>query len=523
MNIINTKTPLCVVLLLGIILLGNSCKRGLEIQNQPEVVVNEAILKAKVYVESILEEQGSDSFVKKMGFEINWEKAIVDSANNIRVPIYFDLSKLKPKDSKQIAPAKTKDVFELYIKNVRGQTEVSIMQFMSVGGKYYPLRYTLAGQLKTKLKASVFKRDVLSIGGNGNKILSSAFNKKMITESGFMELVQFAYGSSYLAVVIYQCPSLMLFDPITCLCDNEENVSSGVFYPELFMMIIDGSFNYEFVPYTYTFHPSDIEDDPEYPDGPVNNQAGDCAGVVGGSAYNTCCGCIGGTTGISDCSELADPPTLTPTASIAEVSPSAASVSALGTNWGYTEDETVDLTIGASLSDCVWTAVLISARGNYSLQARLILGCSEVGGANSYNYCAQVTDLKALGNAAGQWYMVSAVRAHENVHASRLLPALNNVLSAIVTDVRTLTVPATGQTKAQAVTELMNLAAFQTVKNVARTLWDIDYVNLIQYDHAAGGATDLAEHAIVDPVGTGICNNASTHTPAWPGCASCPY
>ncbi|TKC06958.1 hypothetical protein [Pedobacter frigoris] len=522
MNKINMKALLCVVLLLGTTLLVNSCKRGLEIKDQPQVVLNEAILKAKAHVESILQEQGSDSFVKTMGFEMNWEKAIVDSANHIRVPIYFDLSKLKPKDSKQTAPAKTKDVFELYIKNVRGQTEVSIMQFMSIGGKYYPMRYTLAGQLKTKLKASVFKRDVLSIGGNGDKILSSVFNKKMITESGVMELIQMTYGSNYLAAVIYECPLGTLFDPVACLCDFPENVSSGAIYPELFMMIITASSTYQIVPYTYSFHPSEItDDDPEYPDGPVNNQVGDCAGVTGGNAYNTCCGCIGGSTGISDCSEFSDSPTLTPTASIAEVSPSAAAITMLGGDWGLALDESIDLEIGASLSDCVWKAVLKSAKGNYSVQARLVAGCSEVGGTNSYNYCAQVTDLKALGNAAGLWYMVSAVRAHENVHVTRILPSLNYVLSTIQANVKTLTVPAIGQTKAQAIAQLMSLAAFQAVKNDAETIWRDEYWGTVEADHL--GSCLTAEHNIVDPVGIVICNNASTYTPAWPACTSCPY
>ncbi|TKC06961.1 hypothetical protein [Pedobacter frigoris] len=309
MNIINTKTPLCVVLLLGIILLGNSCKRGLEIQNQPEVVVNETILKAKAHVESILEEQGSDSFVKKMRFEMNWEKAIIDSADNIRVPIYFDLSKLKPKDGKQKAPAEIKAVFELYIKNVSGQTEVSIMQFMNVGGKYYPLRLTLTGELKTKLKASVFKKDVLSIGGNGGKILSSAFNKKMITESGFMELIQMSYGSNYLAVVIRECQMGTWFNPTTCMCDWPENVDSGGFYPEIFMIIIDAASNYQYLPYPFSFHPSSITPDPEYPEGPIGgggNTGGnvDCAGVTGGTAHMADCGCIGGTTGIQNCDQM---------------------------------------------------------------------------------------------------------------------------------------------------------------------------------------------------------------------------
>lgn len=302
------KGLVCFALLFGIALLVNSCKRGLEIQNQPQLIVNQAILKAKAHVESILLKQGSDSFVKKMGFEINWEKAIIDSANNIRVPIYFDLSKLKPKDGKQFTTQKNKNIFELYIKNDKGQTEVSIMQFMNISGKYYPLRFTLTGELKTKLRDSISIQDInmLSKNGNGNKIASMAFDKTMISESGFMELVQMMYGYGYLAVVMYECPFGTFFNPTTCVCDYPENVNSGAFYPELFMMIIDSSNSYQLVPYTFSFHPSSITPDSEYPEEPIGGGSGnvDCAGVAGGTAHMADCGCIGGTTGIQDCSQV---------------------------------------------------------------------------------------------------------------------------------------------------------------------------------------------------------------------------
>lgn len=142
-------------------------------------------------------------------------------------------------------------------------------------------------------------------------------------------------------------------------------------------------------------------------------------------------------------------------------------------------------------------------------------------GTDETNFCAQVSGLKALGGGE-QWYMLSAVNAHENVHIDHLFLALNAILWSTRTAVRTLSVPATGQSKAQAITQLMSLAAFQTIKNNARTLWDANFVSLAGNDHDPGGATDVAEHAIVDPVGIAICNLRSTK-PLWPACASCPY
>ena len=92
---------LCAVLLLGVALLSNSCRRDLEILRPPSLTVNPAILKAKNYVDSVVKQQGPNAFIKKMSFDILWEKAITDSANNIRVPISFNFSQRKSKNGKQ--------------------------------------------------------------------------------------------------------------------------------------------------------------------------------------------------------------------------------------------------------------------------------------------------------------------------------------------------------------------------------------------------------------------------------------
>lgn len=315
------QTLLGITLLLGIAFLGKSCKRDLEIQNQPKLIVNQAISAAKAHVDSIVLQQGNDSFIKKMGFEINWKKAIIDSANNIRVPISFNLIKLM--SGKQITKAKTKDVFELYIKKDKGQTEFSIMQFMYVRGKYYHLRFTLTGEEKTKLAGSIAMQDMklLSKEGKGNKLLSSTPNKTMISESGVMELVNEMYGPNVTGAVMYECMSGTWFDYQNCVCDWPENVPpTGVAYPELFMVVFGGSSpdGYQIVVYPFSFHPSEITDDPEYPDEPIGSgdPVVDCAGVTGGSAHIAECGCIGGTTGIEEC-----PPICTVSAILSPIAP----------------------------------------------------------------------------------------------------------------------------------------------------------------------------------------------------------
>lgn len=117
--------PLCFQFL-GIAILISSCRRDIGVQQDTLSKINPVILKAKHHIDSLIRLQGSDAFVKKMEFIINWNKAITDSAGNIRVPMYFDLNKLKPKDNKQISPPKNSNVFELFIKNDKGQNDVTL-------------------------------------------------------------------------------------------------------------------------------------------------------------------------------------------------------------------------------------------------------------------------------------------------------------------------------------------------------------------------------------------------------------
>ena len=280
MKKLNLRVLLCAVLLLGLALLNNSCKRYSEICSQP-LTTKQDILKAQNYVDSIVLQQGSNAFVKKMGFEILWAKAIVDSANNIRVPIFFNLNKLKLKDGKQTVNSKIKDIFELYIKKDKEQTEVSIMQFMHIKGKYYPLRFTLTGEMKTKLMGGISMQNAEMPKGGGGKVSSLSPNAMMMYESEFVGLIQSMYGPNVMAVVVSECRFGTSFNPETCQCDFTENVTGGGFYPELFMHLINSSGSYELVPYPFSFHPSSIVPDPTHPGGPIGGGGG--SGGSGGS------------------------------------------------------------------------------------------------------------------------------------------------------------------------------------------------------------------------------------------------
>lgn len=172
--------------------------------------------------------------------------------------------------------------------------------------------------------------------------------------------------------------------------------------------------------------------------------------------------------------------------------------------YGYTDTETVNIDISAVKSGNSWQAVVNGLTGNYSLRTRLLPGQQEVDpGSNTSaaTFCAQATELKNLGNpaATAAWYMESAVLAHERVHATRLRPALLAVAPTIEAQVEAITIPDFLAADATSAAALLRLhPAFLLAMANARTVWDAQYVTLINGDH--GGPTDAAEHQIVDPV-----------------------
>lgn len=191
-----------------------------------------------------------------------------------------------------------------------------------------------------------------------------------------------------------------------------------------------------------------------------------------------------------------------------------------------TYPESVDITISACDGGGAWHACLDSLVGRYSQRVRLLPpNQAEVtgptGNTNQANFCAQVTELNALGFVAAnaRWYMIQAVQDHEDLHLSRFEPALKNVAPQIEADIQALSVPDTGQTEAAAIAQIRALAAFQVARNQAYNTWLGECANLIQNDH--NGPTDAVEHAVVDPMISAICAHAKAN--GWaPPCPVCP-
>ena len=204
----------------------------------------------------------------------------------------------------------------------------------------------------------------------------------------------------------------------------------------------------------------------------------------------------------------------------------AASIPLGAGTYGLTWPEAVDVKITACRSGATWSPGVIKLTGRYSLQIRLLPGQSEVtgpkGNTTAANFCSQVIGLTTLGNTAGNtWYMLKAVKRHEQQHKKHFIPALKKAKKAIVTALEAVTIAHTaGMTKSSAVTALKADAAFQAAVTGAQALWLAEILTLAAADHNPGGVTDKAEHRVVDPMVKAICKTAKAKK--WAACASCP-
>jgi hypothetical protein len=196
--------------------------------------------------------------------------------------------------------------------------------------------------------------------------------------------------------------------------------------------------------------------------------------------------------------------------------------------YGLTFPESVTADIAAKKDGTGnWVPVVTRLVGHSSQQVRLLPGQTEVtgpgGNTTKGNACDQVEGLTTLGNTAGNtWYMRAAVKKHEDVHLSRFKPALAAVAQTIATNIEaTVSTPDDGKTSAaQAATKLKADPAFAASLAAAQLTWFAEILTRVAGDHAPGGPTDVAEHAIADPMVNRICGAIKVNK--WPTCSSCP-
>ncbi|MBZ4192164.1 hypothetical protein [Niabella beijingensis] len=213
-----------------------------------------------------------------------------------------------------------------------------------------------------------------------------------------------------------------------------------------------------------------------------------------------------------------------PSVFIIEVSPGPFSTPLASNEWGRTELEGLDVVMSAYTDGSVWSGKLTALIGKYSMIIRLLPNVKEASenSSTSQNFCKQVTNLQ-LGTRQiieyPEWFMLNAVQAHENVHRSRLVPILNELLPNVIAKVGLLQIANTGQTKEVAIGQLKALSGWALLNLQAMQDFRSKYVESGTQDHAFGAACDQAEFTILDPTWKAICSKGQQA--GWPVCSYC--
>jgi len=189
---------------------------------------------------------------------------------------------------------------------------------------------------------------------------------------------------------------------------------------------------------------------------------------------------------------------------------------------GLTSPESINETIRAIKIGTRWKAELTDLVGHYSKQARLLPGVKEVtgpeGNTTSSNFCAQAEDLYSLGDRGTKWYMLSAVIAHEDVHAAHMGPALAQAAPKIKAAFGRVKVKDdTQKSEATALTEIQVQPRYQKIRKKIVDLWIRKASRFTKADHR--GPAYAAEFKAVTPMIESICNHARQNK--WGPCKRC--
>jgi len=150
--------------------------------------------------------------------------------------------------------------------------------------------------------------------------------------------------------------------------------------------------------------------------------------------------------------------------------------------WGATTTEGLHIDISACSDGVKWHAIVTALKGDYSTQARLMPGWDSnpptqqvtgIGGNTTPQYfCQQVTQLDdlVLTYCPAAWYMLEAVEAHEHFHVTTLLPFLKDAADGIVNQAQQLSVPDSGQSQQEAISQIQDLPDFLLWPSATRFL-----------------------------------------------------
>lgn len=203
---------------------------------------------------------------------------------------------------------------------------------------------------------------------------------------------------------------------------------------------------------------------------------------------------------------------------------SAAQIAAMDAcTWGVTEPDELGIATETCRDGPNWRLIVTRVNSVIRSHSRLLPGQAEpVPDVNTTagNFCDQVTELDNLGSCLGAWYMIRAVRAHEDVHVDEWRDNFTTDWNPLEAAIEALTVPAAGATadRGAATAALRGTAVFNNARDTTSaggnfpTFWAIPDPN---------ANTDAAERAVVEPTIRWICKYAGWR--GWnPGhCAVC--
>lgn len=175
---------------------------------------------------------------------------------------------------------------------------------------------------------------------------------------------------------------------------------------------------------------------------PYGGQDKDCAGVVGGIAQMTECGCIGGTTGITVCKPDCGPNLNVP------ISWKTATYTYDGsklTSKTLDDDFVIRYSVCADSANNVWRLRVASITGGVSIlvataNMRNPFIFPPTTAAEAHAAVTQMKNHYSLG-ARGYWFTEAAIIAHENYHYSEWKCSAEKYWNAVETDLENLTVP----------------------------------------------------------------------------------
>ena len=189
----------------------------------------------------------------------------------------------------------------------------------------------------------------------------------------------------------------------------------------------------------------------------------------------------------------------------------ADSISKMGNcNWGITAPDKLGVKTQVVKDGNNWKLDVTHVNSVIRSFSRLLAGQKEpVPGHNTTktNWKDQVNELNRLGSCAGKWYMIRAVRAHENEHLKEWKDNFDTDWATQRTNIENLTVPASGNTEnsAKAHKALRAMPAFDSARETTNasgnypTFWGLADPN---------AQTNAAEQKIVDPRIEWICKYA---------------